>query len=123
MFRGRFERWLDQNLSALPLIKGPETHVAPERLGRTRMDIQWGQRAFLAESVDAYFGILQRGDRTDGQRANMEIVPAADKGAPLGSFGAAIGQASQAGEARIIGVVAAVDSSINIDPMTEPGRV
>jgi hypothetical protein len=31
MFPGRFEGWLEQDLSDLPLLKGPETHVAPER--------------------------------------------------------------------------------------------
>ena len=33
MFPGRFEEWLEQYLSDLPLVRGSESHIAPERLG------------------------------------------------------------------------------------------
>jgi hypothetical protein len=79
------------------------------------MDIQRGQRAFLAEAIDANVGVLQRGDRTDRQLSKMEIVPAADEGAPFRAFRAAIGQASQTGAARIIVIVPAVDGAVNVD--------
>ena len=55
------------------------------------MDLHGRQRAILAESVDVHIGILKRGDRTDGQGTKVEIVPAADKGAPFRSLGAAGG--------------------------------
>jgi hypothetical protein len=83
MFPSRFEGWLDDDLPDLPLVKGSETHITPERLRGPRMNIQGGQRAFLAKAVDAYVGVLQRGDRTDSQLSNTEIVPAADEGAPF----------------------------------------
>ena len=53
----------------------------------------------------------------------MEIVPAADKRAQLRSLGAPGGKSPQAGAARIIVVVAAVNGAVEIDPMVEPGRV
>ena len=87
------------------------------------MYIQWGQRAFLAEAINSHVGVLQRGNRTDGQRAKMEIVPAANKRAPLRSLSAAGGESSQAGAARIIGVVAPVNGSINIKATVKLGRV
>jgi hypothetical protein len=91
MFPSRFDRWLDQNLSDLAMVKGSETHLAPERLCGARMDIQWGQRVFLVEAINAHVGVLQRGNRTSGQLAHVEIVPAANKGGPLRSSGAAVG--------------------------------
>ena len=91
MFPGRFEGWLDHDLPDLPLVKGSETYVAPERHGGARMDIQGREGAFLAELVSAHFGVLKRGNRPNVQLTKMEIVPGADKGAPLRSLGAAIG--------------------------------
>jgi hypothetical protein len=38
MFPGRFQGWLDDDLSNLPLIKGSKPGIAPERLGGVRMD-------------------------------------------------------------------------------------
>jgi hypothetical protein len=38
MFPGGFERWLDDHLSDLQGVKGPEPHVAPEGFGGARMD-------------------------------------------------------------------------------------
>jgi len=38
MFPGRFEGWLDQDLPDLPLVKGSESYIAPERLRGARMD-------------------------------------------------------------------------------------
>ena len=56
-----------------------------------------------------YIGILQRGDRTDGQVSKMKVVAAADKGAPLLPFGAAISNSEETRTTRIIVVMAAVD--------------
>src|SRR5882757_5574800 len=53
----------------------------------------------------------------------MKIVPGADKRAPLRSLGAAGDEPSQSGTTRIIGVVATVNRSIEINPMVVPGRV
>src|SRR5271166_3329260 len=53
----------------------------------------------------------------------VEIVTAANKRAPLRSLGAAGGESSEAGAARFIGIVAAINCSIEIKPMVEPGCV
>src|ERR1700722_11374244 len=53
----------------------------------------------------------------------MEIVPAADKCAPLRSLGAPGGESSQTGAARIIGFVAAVNGCVEVNPMVKPGCV
>jgi hypothetical protein len=100
MFPNRFERRLDHDLSDLQLIKRSETDIAPERPGGIRMDRQGCQRAFLAESLHLHVGKLKRGDRTDGQRTKMEIIPGAEKRAPLRPLGATVGEASQAGATR-----------------------
>src|SRR3984957_16703533 len=123
MFPDRFERWLDHDRSNLPVVKGSQTHVAPERFGGIGLGLQGRQRAFLAEAVDVHLSILKRGGWTDAQLAKMEIVAAAEKRPPLRSFGAATGEPSQTGTVRIIVVVAAVDCSIEKNSMVVPGRV
>ena len=111
MFPSRFERGFDQDLSNLPLVIDSESYVAPERVGRVRLDLHRRQRAVLAESVYVRVGVLQRSNRTDGQRTKVKIVPAADKRAQLCSLGATGGKSTQAGAARIVAVVAAVDGA------------
>src|SRR5580704_8935379 len=123
MFPSCFENGLKQNLADLPLIKDSEPHVAPERVDRVRLDLHRGQRAVLAESVHVRVGVLQRSNRTDGQRTKVKIVPAADERAQLCSLGATGGKSTQARAARMVAVVAAVDGGIEINPVVGPGRV
>src|ERR1700731_3740333 len=68
-------------------------------------------------------GVLKRSDGSGGQLAKMEIVPATDKRAPLRSLGAPGCESSQTGAARIIGVVAAVNGCVEVNPMAKPGCV
>ncbi len=99
MFPGRFEGWLDDDFPDLPLVKEPETDVAPERIGRIRLDLHRRQRAVLTKTVDIGVGVLQRGHRPDGQKTEMEIVSAADKGAQFGSLGVTGSESLQGGAA------------------------
>ena len=88
MFPRSLEGWLDQDLSDLPLVIGSESHIAPQRLGGARMDLQGRNRTLLVESVNVHVGILKRGDGTDAQKTKVEIVSPAHKCAPFGSLGA-----------------------------------
>src|SRR5580704_564408 len=99
MFPGRFEGWLDDDFAELPLVKEPETDIASKRVDGVRMDLHRCQRAVLAKTVDIRIGVLKRGNWTDGQKAKVEIVPAADKGAQLGPLGVTGGQSLESGAA------------------------
>jgi hypothetical protein len=53
------------------------------------MDLHGCKRAFLAKTINVYIGILK--DRTHAQMTEVEIVPAANKRAPLRSLSPTIG--------------------------------
>ena len=75
MFPGRFQGGLDDDFSDLPLVKEPETDVAPERIGGTRLDLHRRQGTALTKAVDLRVSVLQRGHRPDGQRPKWKSYP------------------------------------------------
>jgi hypothetical protein len=123
MFPSRFEGGLNDDFSDPPLVKEPETEVAPERVGRARLDLHWRQRAVLIKTVDIRVGVLQRGHRADGQQTEVEIVSTTEKGAQLGSCDVPGGEPLEGRAARTVAVVAAIDGSIEIKSVVRPGRV
>ena len=96
----------------MPFVRGPETQIASKRSLGATMDPQRSARTVLAEAIYLHVGILKRSYRSNGQVADMEVVPAADKGTKLRTIRVPGRQASQGLAARVIGIVAPIDAPL-----------